>query len=120
MLDVHGFVATCNATNFFMVKGGEVQTSTGQYCMNGITRGKVIELCDRAGIVCRTCNFSLVDVYDADECFVTGSFGGLTPVVKVDGRTIGDGKPGALTAQLDHDYQKAITTYVKAHPRYVS
>ncbi|MGB6038182.1 MAG: aminotransferase class IV, partial [Cryomorphaceae bacterium] len=80
MLDLRGFVATCNATNFFIVKKGEVWTSTGQYCMNGITRAKVIEVCERNGITCRQKDFSLFDVYGADEAFVTGTFGGLTPV----------------------------------------
>ncbi len=90
MLDIHGFVSTCNATNFFIVKGNEVWTSTGQYCMNGITRGKVIEACEKNNIVCRQKDFSLFDVYSADEAFVTGSFGGLTPVYEIDGRKIGN------------------------------
>jgi len=100
MLDIHGFVATCNATNFFVVRKGEVWTSTGQYCMNGITRGKVIQLCRQRGIPVYEKNFSLVDVYDADEAFVTGTFGGLTPVINVDGRTIGTGALGPRTQQL--------------------
>jgi branched-chain amino acid aminotransferase len=89
MLDVNGFVSTCNATNFFIVRGEEVWTSTGQYCMNGITRSKVIEACKKNGITCLQKNFSLFDVYSADEAFVTGSFGGLTPVYEIDGRPIG-------------------------------
>lgn len=108
MLDVHGFVATCNSTNFFMVKGKEVWTSTGQYCMNGITRGHVIELCERHGVVCRQKNFSLFDVYGADEAFVTGTFGGLTPVIEIDGKIIGDGNYGALTRQLSDWYDELI------------
>jgi branched-chain amino acid aminotransferase len=108
MLDVNGFVATCNATNFFMVKHGEVWTSTGQYCMNGITRGKVIEVAHEAGIPCHQKNFSLFDVYGADEAFVTGTFGGLTPVSKIDGRTIGDGKPGVMTEKLTSLYKAAV------------
>lgn len=91
MLDPHGFVTTCNATNFFMVKNGEVWTSTGQYCMNGITRGKVIAICKENGITCLEKNFSLFDVYGADEAFVTGSFGGLTPVHTIDGKSVGEG-----------------------------
>jgi len=91
MLDIHGFVSTCNATNFFIVKNGEVWTSTGKYCMNGITRGKVIEACRKNDIPCHEKDFSLFDVYSADEAFVTGSFGGLTPVYEIDGRKIGDG-----------------------------
>ena len=88
MLDVRGFVSTCNSTNFFIVKDGEVWTSTGAYCMNGITRHNVIRICKENGIVCKQKDFSLYDVYAADEAFVTGSFGGLTPVNVVDGRKI--------------------------------
>lgn len=108
MLDIHGFVSTCNATNFFMVKNNEVWTSNGQYCMNGITRGNVINLCDQNNIDCRQKNFSLFDVYGADEAFVTGTFGGLTPVVKIDGKTIGEGKCGAVTVRLSKLYQELV------------
>ncbi len=112
MLDIHGFVATCNATNFFVVHRGEVWTSTGQYCMNGITRGKVIELCRRFDIPVYAKNFSLVDVYSADEAFVTGTFGGLTPVSNVDGRTIGTGKLGSVTSDLRQRYHREIQAWV--------
>ncbi|HBX64871.1 MAG: aminotransferase class IV [Balneola sp.] len=108
MLDINGFVSTCNATNFFMIKDGEVWTSTGQYCMNGITRGKVIEVCEEEGIPCYQKNFSLFDVYGADEAFVTGSFGGLTPVTEIDGRTISESGPGELTQRLQKLYEEAI------------
>lgn len=108
MLDVNGFVSTCNATNFFMVKGGEVWTSTGQYCMNGITRGKVIEVCHKHGIVCKEKNFSLFDVYGADEAFVTGSFGGLTPVTAIDGRVISESVPGRMVSKLQELYEQEI------------
>ncbi len=108
MLDIHGFVSTCNATNFFMVKDGEVWTSTGQYCMQGITRKKVIEACHRWNIPCFEKNFSLFDVYGADEAFVTGTFGGLTPVFKVDGRAIGNGKCGGMTERLTLLYRELI------------
>ncbi len=104
MLDIHGFVATCNATNFFMIKKGEVWTSTGQYCMNGITRGKIIEACQANGIPVYEKNFSLFDVYGADEAFVTGSFGGVTPVTEIDGRSIGDGSLGKLSQKLSELY----------------
>jgi len=114
MLDIHGFVSTCNATNFFMVKDGEVWTSTGQYCMNGITRGHVIALCEHNNIVCKQKNFSLFDVYGADEAFVTGTFGGLTPVVKIDGKTIGDGKQRPLTERLSKLYQELIDNEIKS------
>ena len=108
MLDIHGFVATCNATNFFMVKNGEVWTSTGQYCMNGITRGKIIKVCGENGIPCYQKNFSLFDVYGADEAFVTGTFGGLTPVTKVDGRAIGTGQSGPMVERLTEFYRDEI------------
>ena len=108
MLDIHGFVATCNATNFFIVKNGEVWTSTGQYCMNGITRGKVIKVCHDHGIPCYQKNFSLFDVYGADEAFCTGTFGGLTPVVKVDGRKIGTGESGPMVERLTELYREEI------------
>jgi branched-chain amino acid aminotransferase len=108
MLDVNGFVSTCNATNFFMVKDGEVWTSTGQYCMNGITRAKVIEVCEQNNIPCHQKNFSLFDVYGADEAFVTGSFGGLTPVTKIDGRQISKQIPGTITGLLQQLYEGKI------------
>lgn len=108
MLDPTGAVATCNATNFFIVRGGEVWTSTGQYCLNGITRGLVLELCRDLGISSRERPFSLTDVYDADEAFVTGTFGGLTPVVEVDGRRIGAGARGPVTERLTARYRDAI------------
>jgi branched-chain amino acid aminotransferase len=114
MLDIHGFVATCNATNFFIVKGSEVWTSTGQYCMNGITRAKVIEVCKNNEISCLQKNFSLFDVYGADEAFVTGTFGGLTPVTAVDGRTIGEGVFGPMTRRLEALYQDEIKAAVLA------
>ena len=117
MLDIHGFVATCNATNFFMVKDGEAWTSTGQYCMNGITRGKIIEACRHNGIPCYQKNFSLFDVYGADEAFVTGTFGGLTPVMKVDGRTVGNGRYGEMTRRLQELYEGLVHEAVAAGKR---
>ena len=110
MLDTNGAVATCNSTNFFIVRRSEVWTSTGLHCLNGITRRLVIELCAAEGIPARERDFSLTDVYAADEAFVTGTFGGLTPVVAVDGRTIGGGAPGPLTALLTEAYRTAIAT----------
>ncbi len=108
MLDANGFVATCNATNFFIVKDNEVWTSTGQYCMNGITRAKVIEACAKNNIPCKQKNFSLYDIYGAQEAFVTGTFGGLTPVTKIDGRTIGEGNYGDFTKKLSKLYHQLI------------
>ncbi|AZQ69438.1 aminotransferase class IV [Silicimonas algicola] len=100
MLDVHGFVNTTNACNFFIVRKGEVWTSTGDYCMNGITRKKVIELCRANGIPVFEKNFSLVETYSADEAFLTGTFGAQTPVSEIDGRVIGAGGLGPVTERL--------------------
>lgn len=108
MLDVHGAVATCNATNFFIVVKGQVWTSTGQHCLNGITRRKVIEACRANAIPVFERDFSLVDVYSAEEAFVTGTFGGLTPVTTVDGRLIGEPRPGPMTRRLRELYRDEI------------
>lgn len=115
MLDVNGFVSTCNATNFFIVKGDEVWTSTGQYCMNGITRAKVLEACAKNNIVFREINFSLFDTYSADEAFVTGTFGALTPVATIDGRLISDGGAGPVTLKLQSLYNELIQEYIEEH-----
>jgi branched-chain amino acid aminotransferase len=104
MLDPHGFVSTCNSTNFFIVRDGQVWTSTGKYCLNGITRGNVIALCKRNNIEIFEKDFSLYDVYSADEAFVTGTFGGLSFVSDVDGRVIGDGRIGSMTQRLQGFY----------------
>ena len=108
MLDVNGFVSTCNSTNFFMIKNKEVWTSTGQYCMNGITRNNIIKICNQNKIICKEKNFSLFDVYDADEAFVTGTFGGVTPVKKIDGKLIGDNIFGTLSRKINHLYEELI------------
>lgn len=113
MLDIHGFVSTCNATNFFMVSDGEVWTSTGEYCMNGITRHNIIRVSRENDIPVYEKNFSLFDVYGADEAFVTGTFGGVTPVVKIDGRTIGDGTFGPVSRRLSVLYHALIEREVK-------
>ncbi len=108
MLDVHGFVNTTNACNFFIVKKGQVWTSTGDYCMNGITRQKVIDLCRANDIPVFERNFSLVDTYSADEAFLTGTFGAQTPVSTVDGRLIGTGDLGPVTARLRALYKDLV------------
>jgi branched-chain amino acid aminotransferase len=108
MLDPHGFVATCNSTHFFIVRKGEVWTSSGNYCLGGITRSTVLRLCRENGIPAFERDFSLTDVYGADESFVTGTYAGLTPVAEIDGRTIGDGAKGALTARLQSLYLQLI------------
>jgi branched-chain amino acid aminotransferase len=107
MLDVHGFVNTTNACNFFIVRKGAVWTSTGDYCMNGITRQKVIDLCRANDIPVYERNFSLVDTYGADEAFLTGTFGAQTPVSIIDGRQIGTGDMGPITKQI-RDLYKAL------------
>ena len=104
MLDPHGFVATCNSTHFFIVRKGEVWTSSGDYCLGGITRGNVIALCEQNQIPVRQKNFSLTDVYGADEAFVTGTFAGLAPVREIDGRIIGDGERGPMVEKLQQLY----------------
>ena len=109
MLDIHGFVNTTNACNFFIVRGGEVWTSTGDYCMNGITRQKVIDLCRENEIPVFERNFSLVDVYSADEAFLTGTFGAQTPAGEIDGRTIGTGEIGPMTTQIRSLYKNLIS-----------
>ena len=113
MLDVNGFVSTCNATNFFIVKDGEVWTSTGDYCMNGITRQKVIEICAKNKIPCHQKNFSLYDTYSADEAFVTGTFGGLTPVTRIDGKTIENQNNKSLRENLNRLYAELIANEIK-------
>jgi len=113
MLDQHGFVATCNSTNFFVVRNGAVWTSTGKYCMNGITRANVIDVCKKHQIEICEKDFSLFDVYSADEAFTTGTFGGLTPVIKIDGRIIGEGKPGLVTEKLSALYKGLIDQEVE-------
>ncbi len=104
MLDPHGFVATCNSTHFFIVRKDEVWTSSGDYCLGGITRGNVIELCERNQVPVRQKNFSLTDVYSANEAFVTGTFAGLAPVREIDGRIIGDGERGPMVEKLQQLY----------------
>lgn len=104
MLDVNGFVNTTNACNFFIVRKGEVWTSTGDYCMNGITRQKVLEVCRANGVVVKEKNFSLVDTYGADEAFLTGTFGAQTPVSHIDGRQIGESYPGPMTQMIRQWY----------------
>jgi len=100
MLDPHGFVATCNSTHFFIVREGEVWTSSGDYCLDGITRRNIINLCRENAIPVFERNFSLTDVYGADEAFVTGTFAGVASAVDIDGRTIGTGRPGPMVAKL--------------------
>lgn len=115
MLDPHGFVATCNSTHFFIVRRGEVWTSTGDYCLGGITRANVLQVCREAGIPAREKNFSLTEVYGADEAFVTGTYAGLAPVRAIDGRGIGDGMlPGPMVTRLQALYRDLVARDVAA------
>jgi branched-chain amino acid aminotransferase len=109
MLDPHGFVATCNSTHFFIVQpDGEVWTSSGDYCLAGITRANVVALCRARQIPVQERNFTLTDVYSAAEAFVTGTFAGLVPVTEVDGRTIGSGGRGNMVRSLQGHYQAMV------------
>ena len=108
MLDPHGFVASCNSTNFFIVRKGELWTSTGRFNFKGITRAKTIDLYRKDGRTVREQDFTLAEVYAADEAFVTGTLGGITPVVRIDGRQIGDGKSGPVTAHIAELYAQAM------------
>jgi len=114
MLDPHGHVATCNSTHFFIVREGEVWTSSGDYCLDGITRRNVVNLCKANGIPVFEKNFSVMQAYGAEEAFVTGTFAGLTPVVEIDGRRIGEGARGPMTDRLQALYLQLIEDECKA------
>jgi len=105
MLDPHGFVSTCNSTNFFIVVNDEIWTSTGEYCLNGVTRGAIISLCKENNITVYEKNFLIQDVYNANEAFVTGTFAGVIPVVEIDGRRM---NKGYLTNELQNLYTNDI------------
>ena len=108
MLDPHGFVATCNSTHFFIVRRGEVWTSSGRYCLAGITRANVLRVAGEAGIPTAEQDFTLTRVYSAEEAFCTGTYAGIIPVRQVDGRRIGDGVPGPMTTRVRALYNAAI------------
>jgi branched-chain amino acid aminotransferase len=110
MLDMHGNVSTCNSTNFFIVRQGEVWTSTGEYCLNGVTRGSIIRLCRENDIPVFERNFHVEDCHSANEAFVTGTFAGVIPVVEIDGYEISGGIRGELTKRLQDIYKKDIDT----------
>lgn len=107
MLDPHGFVATCNSTHFFIVRRGELWTSSGDYCLGGITRSVILEIARANGIVTQERNFSLHDVYGAEEAFVTGTFAGVTPVSEIDGRRISNGR-GPMVERLQSLYAERV------------
>lgn len=110
MLDPDGYVSTCNSTNFFMIKSNEVWTSNGQHCLNGVTRHSVIDICKKKQIPIKEKQFSINEVHEADEVFVTGTFAGIIPVRFVDGNAIGNGTRGPLTEQLQTWYEIDIET----------
>ncbi len=114
MLDPNGSVATTNATNFFIVRDGELWTSTGMYNLGGVTRAIILEVAREAGREAQERDYSLFDVYGADEAFVTGTFGGVTPVATIDGRRIGSTAPGPVTAAVSELYQAAVMADVAA------
>jgi branched-chain amino acid aminotransferase len=115
MLDPLGAVSSCNATNFFCVREGAVLTSSGEYCFNGVTRNKVLELCLREGIAVRIGDFTLDEARSAEEAFVTGTFGGLTPVREIDGRRLPAKLPGPVTVRLRSLYESLKNDYASAH-----
>ncbi len=115
MLDVNGFVSTCNSVNFFIIRGDEVWTSTGDYCMNGITRAKTIELCGKLGLTVRQKNFSLHDAYAANGAFITGTTGAQVPVGEIDGRRIGSGAFHPHLLRIRAAYREMCTEYANAN-----
>ena len=112
MLDPEGFVATCNSTHFFIVRRGELWTSSGNYCLDGITRRKVLDVGASLGMTVREKRFSLHDAYNAEEAFITGTFAGLTPVCSIDGRVVGEGQPGPVYDRLCSAYLVSVRRYV--------
>ena len=116
MLDMNGNVSTCNSTNFFIVKNGEVWTSTGEYCLPGITRWNIIKLCRENHIPVFEKNFQMKDVYSANEVFVTGTFAGVIPAIQVDDTSIGNGNSGLITEKLYHLYKSKIATLYPGEP----
>ena len=108
MFDMNGYVSTCNSTNFFIVRKSEVWTSTGEYCLNGVTRGAIITLCKSNDIEVYEKNFIIDDVHSADEAFVTGTFAGVLPVTKIDQQMLSNGKKGAITDRLQRLYKVEV------------
>ena len=108
MLDTSGFVASCNSTNFFIVRRGELWTSTGRCNFKGITRGKILSLAHEHGMPVFEKDFTLAETYSADEAFVSGTLGGVTPVTRIDGRTISSAKPGGWTRKISGWYLDAV------------
>lgn len=109
MLDINGNVSTCNSTNFFIVRNKKVWTSTGKYCLPGVTRGAVIDICMENDIPVFMKDFRIIDVHSADESFITGTFAGIIPAVEIDGKTMSDGKRGKITLRLQELYKEKLS-----------
>ena len=114
MNDLHGFVSTCNSTNLFFIKNEEVITSTGKYCLNGITRSKTIEICHKNGIKHIEANFTFEDIQDCEEAFVTGTFGGIIPVLKLENQSLKSILNNSLTNQIRKLYLQDIQKYIES------
>jgi len=113
MNDINGNVSTCNSTNLFFIQDNEVITSTGEYCLNGVTRGKAIELCNENNIQCNETNFTFEDVNNCDEAFVTGTFAGIVPVAKLEKKELKSTKPSSMVNMIRALYNKKIQEYIR-------
>ena len=114
MNDMHGFISTCNSTNLFFIKNGEIITSTGQYCLNGITRLKTIEICKKNHISCHEKNFTFEDISDCEEAFVTGTFGGIIPVSTLEDKSLQSTNKKSITNKIRTLYLQEIENYIKS------
>ena len=112
MNDLNGNISTCNSTNLFFVKDGEVLTSTGKYCLNGITRGKAIEICNENNIICSEIDFTFEDIKDCEEAFVTGTFAGIIPVSQLERKKLNSTNSGSLVSKIRVLYNKKIKDYL--------
>jgi len=112
MNDINGNISTCNSTNLFFIQGSQVITSTGEYCLNGITRGKAIKVCKENRIECSETNFTFKDIIDCDEAFVTGTFAGIIPVSKLEDRELKSTSPDSLVNKIRMLYNKEIKNYI--------
>jgi len=114
MNDMHGFISTCNSTNLFFIKNAEIITSTGQYCLNGITRSKTIEICKKNNISCHEKNFTFEDISDCEEAFVTGTFGGIVPVSTLENQSLQSTNKESITNKIRTLYLQDIKNYIKS------
>ena len=112
MNDINGNISTCNSTNLFFIKNKQVITSTGQYCLNGVTRGKVIELCNENNIQCNETNFTFEDIKNCDEAFVTGTFAGVVPVAQLEGKTLNTINSSSMVNKIRELYNQKIEEYI--------